>query len=62
MSEWKYSYLHAFLTSPLDGGEWSASRLGRFNPDTHWRGGWVGTRGCIDAMAKRKTISSFSIA
>jgi hypothetical protein len=24
---------HAFLTSALDGGEWSASRPGRF---THW--------------------------
>jgi hypothetical protein len=24
--------LHAFLTSALDGGERSASRLGRFNP------------------------------
>jgi hypothetical protein len=33
--------LHQFLTSALDGGEWSASRPGRFslrerNPDTHW--------------------------
>jgi hypothetical protein len=25
-------YLHAFLTSALDGGELSASRLGRFTP------------------------------
>jgi hypothetical protein len=24
--------LHAFLTSTLDGGEWSASRRGRFTP------------------------------
>jgi hypothetical protein len=24
-------YLHEFLTSTLDGGEWSASRTGRFN-------------------------------
>jgi len=33
-------YLQAFLTSALDEGEWSASRLGRFTfgdraPDTH---------------------------
>jgi hypothetical protein len=33
--------LHAFLTSILDGGEWSASRSGRFTPreralGTHW--------------------------
>jgi hypothetical protein len=25
-------YLHAFLTSALDGGEWSVSRPGRFTP------------------------------
>jgi hypothetical protein len=24
--------LHSFLTSTIDGGEWSASRLGRFAP------------------------------
>jgi len=39
--------LHAFLTSALDGGEWSASRPGHFTPGetapgTHWLGGWVG--------------------
>jgi len=38
--------LHAFLTSELDGGEWSASRPGHFTPrertpGTHWLGGWV---------------------
>jgi hypothetical protein len=38
--------LHAFLTSALDGDEWSASRPGRFTPrervpSTHWIGGWV---------------------
>jgi hypothetical protein len=32
---------NVFLTSALDGGEWSASRPGRFAPgegapDTHW--------------------------
>jgi hypothetical protein len=39
-----YSSTHS-LTSALDGGEWSASRLGRFTPrervpGTHWKGGW----------------------
>jgi hypothetical protein len=34
-------------TSALDGGEWSASRSGRFTPrerapGTYWIGGWVG--------------------
>jgi hypothetical protein len=40
-------YIHVFLTSELVGGEWSASRPGRFTPrerapGTHWIGGQVG--------------------
>jgi hypothetical protein len=31
LGEWKYSSTHS-LTSTLDGGEWSASRPGRFTP------------------------------
>jgi len=55
-------YHHAFLTSSLDGGEWSASRSSRFTPrerapGTHWIGGWVGYRAGLDAMVKRKTPS-----
>jgi len=43
------------LTSALDGGEWSASRPGRFAPrervpGTHWLGGWVGPRAVLDAV------------
>jgi hypothetical protein len=39
--------LYEFLTSALDGGEWSASRPGRLTPrerapGTYWIGGWVG--------------------
>jgi hypothetical protein len=39
-------YLHAFLTSALDGGGWSTSRSGRITPTknslvTHWKRGWV---------------------
>jgi hypothetical protein len=50
------------LTSALDGGEWSASRPGRFIPRerapfTHWIGGWVGLRAGLDAVAKRKIPS-----
>jgi hypothetical protein len=35
-----------FLTTALNGGEWSASRLCRFTPGerasgTHWIGGWA---------------------
>jgi hypothetical protein len=51
--------LHAFLTSPLDGGEWLTPRLGPFNPGvrapgTHWIGGWVGPSVGMDVVAKRK--------
>jgi hypothetical protein len=49
-------YLHEFLTSVIDGGEWPASLPGRFTSGEncswyHWTGGWVGT---MDAVAKRK--------
>jgi hypothetical protein len=49
-----YTSTHS-LTSALGGGEWSASRPGRFTPrerapDTHWIGGWVGPRAVLDAV------------
>jgi hypothetical protein len=55
-------WFHTFLTSALDGGEWSVSRAGHFNPrerapDSHWIGGWVGPRAVLDAVAKRKIPS-----
>jgi hypothetical protein len=51
--------LHAFLTSPLHGGEWSASHICHFTPEerdpgTHMIGGWVGPRAGLDAVVKRK--------
>jgi hypothetical protein len=57
----KYSSTHP-LTSALDGGEWSASRPGRFTPKervpgTHWTGGRVGPRAVLDAVVKRKIPS-----
>jgi hypothetical protein len=59
--EWRYSSTLS-LTSALDGGEWSASRLGRFtprerDPGTHWIGGWVGPRAVLDAVVKKKIPS-----
>jgi hypothetical protein len=50
-------YIHIFLTSTLVGGEWSASRTGRFTPGerttgTHW---WVGPRAGLDDV-KRKFL------
>jgi hypothetical protein len=58
IGEWRYSAIHS-LTSTLEGGEWSASRHGCFIPrerasDTHWIGGWMGTRTVLDAVVKRK--------
>jgi hypothetical protein len=51
-----------FLTSALAGGEWSASRPGRFNPGerapgTHWIGGWVSLRAGLDDVEKRKFLT-----
>jgi hypothetical protein len=46
-------HIHIFLTSALAGGEWSASRPGRFTAweralGTHWIGGWVDPRAGLD--------------
>jgi hypothetical protein len=48
------------LTSALDGGELSASRLSRFTPrerapGTHWIGTCVDPRAGVDAVVKKKT-------
>jgi hypothetical protein len=61
VGEWRCSFTHS-LTSALDGGEWLASRPGRFTPrertpGTHWTGGWVGPRAVLDAVVKRKISS-----
>jgi hypothetical protein len=61
LGEWMYRSTHS-LTSTLDGGEWSASRPGRFTPKkraagTHWIGGCVGSRADLDAVVKRKIPS-----
>jgi hypothetical protein len=55
-------YIHIFLTSALAGGEWSASRPGRFTsresaPDTHWIGGWVGPTAGLDDVEKRTFLT-----
>jgi hypothetical protein len=41
-----------FLTSALAGGEWSASRPGRFTPGTHRIGGWVDPRAGLDDLKR----------
>jgi hypothetical protein len=50
--------IHILLTSALSGGEWSASRPGRFTPwerapGTHWIGGWVDPGAGLDDVRKR---------
>jgi hypothetical protein len=53
--------LHAFLTSALDGDEWSASFPGRFTlpppreraPGVKWIGGWVGLRAGLEVLEKQ---------
>jgi hypothetical protein len=54
--------IHIFLTSALIGGDWSASRPGRFTQGettrgTHWMGCWVGTRTSLDDVEKKKFVT-----
>jgi hypothetical protein len=57
---------HVFLTSALVGGEWSASRPGRFTPGekapgTHWIGGWERLRAGLDDMYEGNSISKLQM-
>jgi hypothetical protein len=63
LEEWRYSSTHS-LTSGLDGGEWSDSRPGHFNPrervtSTHWIGGWVGPCAGLDMVSNREVPSPY---
>jgi hypothetical protein len=54
--------IHVFFTTALVGGEWSASRPGRFTPGertpgTHWIGGWVDPRAGLDDVEKRTLLN-----
>jgi hypothetical protein len=55
-------YVHTVLTFALVGGEWSASRPGRFTPEekapgTHWTGGWVDLRDGLDDLDKTTLLT-----
>jgi hypothetical protein len=55
------TYGGVFLTSALDGSEWSASLPGRFTPgeralSTHWIGRWVGHREFLDDVVRTKFL------
>jgi hypothetical protein len=48
--------------SALDGGEWTASRSGRFTPreiapGTHWIGDWVGPSAGLDTAVNGRILS-----
>jgi hypothetical protein len=45
---------YAFLTSTLDGCEWSDLCFGRFTPGTHSIGNCVAFRAGLDAVVKKK--------
>jgi hypothetical protein len=53
---------YSFTASALDGGEWSASRLGlaftpgERTPGTHCTGGWVGPRAGLDTEDRGKIL------
>jgi hypothetical protein len=54
--------IHIFLISTVAGGEWSASRPGRFTsgesaPGTDWIGGWADPRAGPNDMEKRKFLA-----
>jgi hypothetical protein len=49
--------VHVFFTSALVGGDWSASRPGRFTPGTHWIGGWMGPRAGLDDLEDKKFLA-----
>jgi hypothetical protein len=55
MGEWMYRAV--FLTAALFGGEWSASRIGRFTPGSRWIGGWMDPRAGLDHVEKRKFLT-----
>ena len=46
--------VHAFLTSLLDGGEWTHPQ-GESPPDTHWTGDYMGPRADLNAFKNRLT-------
>jgi len=52
------AYFHSFLTTALQGLQWSTSHTGHFicrgqSPGTHLEQGWVGPRARQDILEKR---------
>jgi hypothetical protein len=59
------AYLHSFLTSMLDGCEWSTSLPDRFTSDRerryHCTGGWVGPRSGLGISEKETHVAPAGI-
>jgi hypothetical protein len=58
--------IHEFFTSEQVGGEWLASRPGRFThgesaPVNHWIGGWVGTRAGVNDVENRQIFPQLGL-
>jgi hypothetical protein len=49
--------LHSFVTSALDGGEWTTPRTGRFNPEANLIRGQVGGRAGVSILETIKNSS-----
>jgi hypothetical protein len=61
LGKWRYSSTH-YLTSALDGGEWSALRPGSFTakeraPFIHQIRSWLGPSSGLDPVVKKKVLS-----
>ena len=57
-----YEQNHAFLTSELVGGEWSASCSSRFTPGegafgAHWTEVWAAPKAGMEDVKKRKLLN-----
>jgi hypothetical protein len=63
MGDCMYRYIHVFLTWALVGGEWSASRPGRFTPrerasGTYWIGGLSAPQNRTERCGEEKILAS----
>jgi hypothetical protein len=49
-------WLHTFITSAVDRGEWSDPPPAALSPGIHWIGGWVDHRSGPDSVEKKKSL------
>jgi hypothetical protein len=58
---WSENKSELILNSALDGGEWSASRPGRFNLSTYWKGKWVYSIACLEVLGEKNNSAPADI-